>query len=664
MPTISGLATGIDTDSIVQELLKIRQTRIDVLTAQKKEVTDQQAAFKLIEADIISLRGQATTLSRSLNNVFDARKVTSSNEDALVATATSRAATGVYQVRVNSLAQAHQIASQGFASEDAEITQGTFELKAGSSSSATITIDSTNNTLQGLADSINGAGIGISATIVQDASNPGTPFKLLLTSSKTGVANQITLTNSLGASGGNAVQPTFDFNNPVQAAADSVVQLGTGTGAVTSTSATNTISNLINGVTLNLKQADATKTYSITVTRDTEAATESVQKFVDSYNSLMDEFATQFRYSSENNEAGLLLGNSTAQSLQQSVRESVLGTVAGVNGKANRLSAIGVTVTNDGKLEFDATKLGKVFAGEMPGVTANDVKRLFALDGVSSNGGIEFMLGSSKTAAPANGIQVDITQAAERAAVTATNSIGTSIVIDGTNDTLAAKLDGRTATDITITHGTYTRAELASALEAALNSHEAFSGRIASVGLAGDKLTIQSDAYGSVSQVAMTGGTAAAALGFSGAETSTGKDVAGTFIIDGQEELATGNGRLLQARSGNANTDGLQIRVSLTTSQVVSGVDGTITITHGVGARLDQTLGKMLDATTGRIKIVNDGFDDKLKALQTAIDRQNDFFDQQEKKLNDQFIALETTISALQTTATYLSAQLAGINGE
>ena len=87
-------------------------------------------------------------------------------------------------------------------------------------------------------------------------------------------------------------------------------------------------------------------------------------------------------------------------------------------------------------------------------------------------------------------------------------------------------------------------------------------------------------------------------------------------------------------------------------------------MTRGIGSRLDQTLGKMLDATTGRIKIVNDGFDDKPEALQTAIDRQNEFFDQQEKKLNDQFIALETTISQLQTTATYLSAQLAGINGD
>ena len=435
MPTISGLASGIDTDAIVKELLKIRKTRIDVLTAQKKEVTDQQAAFKLIEADIISLRGKAGGLSRSLNNAFDARKVTSSNEDALVATATSRAAAGVYQVKVTSLAQAHQVASQGFVSEDAQITQGTFELKAGSSGSTTITVDSTNNTLQGLADAITGAGIGISASIVQDASNPAAPYKLLLTSNKTGVANQITLTNNLAASSGGAVQPTFDFGNPVQAAADSVVQLGTGTGAVTSTSATNTVTNLINGVTLNLKQADATKTLSITIDRDTQAATEAVQGFVDSYNSLMDEFATQFRYSSEKNDAGLLLGNSTAASLQQSVRESVLGTVAGINPKANRLSAIGVTVTDDGKLSFDSSKLQKIFDGETAGVTANDVKRLFALDGESSNGGIEFLLGSSKTGSPTSGIKVDITQAAERASITATNSIGASIIIDGTNDT-------------------------------------------------------------------------------------------------------------------------------------------------------------------------------------------------------------------------------------
>ena len=96
----------------------------------------------------------------------------------------------------------------------------------------------------------------------------------------------------------------------------------------------------------------------------------------------------------------------------------------------------------------------------------------------------------------------------------------------------------------------------------------------------------------------------------------------------------------------------------------MGGVDGTISMTRGVGARLDQTLGKMLDATTGRIKIVNDGFDDKMKGLQTAIDRQNEFFDKQEKQLNDQFVALESSISQLQSTASYLSAQLSSLNGQ
>ncbi len=664
MPTISGLATGIDSDAIVEELLKIRKTRIDVLTAQKQGVANQQAAFKLIEADIIALQSQATSLARSLNNVFDSRKVSSSGEDAISASATSRAAPGVYQVKVMSLAAAHQVATQGYASADAPITQGTLTLQSGSAAGLTITVDSTNNTLQGLADHINGAGMGISASIVEDATNPAARFKLLLTSTRTGVANQITVTNNLGPSADGAVNPAFDFDNPVQAAADAVVQLGTGAGAITSSSATNTVSNLVTGVTLNLKQADPSRVYTISVTRDSQAATTAVQNFVDAYNSLMDEFATQFRYSSEKNEAGLLLGNSTASSLQQSVREAVLGSVAGVNSKANRLSAIGMTVANDGKLNFDPARLQRIYSGETTDVTPNDIKRLFALDGTSSNGGIEYMLGSSKTGAPAGGIQVDITQAAERASISATNAIDASIIIDGTNDTLAARLDGRSATNISLTHGTYTRAELANLLETALNSHESLAGRVAKVGVSGDRLTIESDAFGSVSEVSITGGSAAATLGFTGSETAKGKDVAGRFIINGVEEPATGSGRLLQGAAGNANTDGLQIRVTLTASQVQPGVDGTLTMTRGLASRLDQTLGKMLDAVTGRIKIVNNGFDDKLKALQTAIDRQNKFFDQQQKKLNDQFIALETTISALQTTATFLTAQLAGINGD
>ncbi len=78
----------------------------------------------------------------------------------LTAAASSNAAPGIYNLQVDSLAQAQEIASQGFASPTSAITQGTLQLQIGNGAATTITIDSTNNSLQGLANAINGANIG------------------------------------------------------------------------------------------------------------------------------------------------------------------------------------------------------------------------------------------------------------------------------------------------------------------------------------------------------------------------------------------------------------------------------------------------------------------------------------------------------------------------
>src|SRR5439155_17816627 len=104
------------------------------------------------------------------NGVLAIRSVASSDQSLVTAAAGNGATPGVYNVRVNSLARAHQIASQGFDSADSTITQGTLQLKVGSGAT-TITIDSTNNTLQGLANAINGSGVGVAAAIINDGSN-------------------------------------------------------------------------------------------------------------------------------------------------------------------------------------------------------------------------------------------------------------------------------------------------------------------------------------------------------------------------------------------------------------------------------------------------------------------------------------------------------------
>ena len=124
--SINGVVSGLDTDSIVKGLLDIQQQQLDRMALRKTEIQQKQAAFKTVETRLLSLRADTGVLSRNVNNPLTKLAVVASDPEAISATATSSAVSGVYRLTVDSTALAHQVASQGFADADAEITQGTF----------------------------------------------------------------------------------------------------------------------------------------------------------------------------------------------------------------------------------------------------------------------------------------------------------------------------------------------------------------------------------------------------------------------------------------------------------------------------------------------------------------------------------------------------------
>ena len=208
--TISGLATGLDSTSIIQGLLAVDQQRITDLQTSEATVTQDQTAFQGIDANLVALQGATTALSQTQNSVFDALNVASSDSTQITAAASSNAVPGNYLIQVNHLAQAEETASQGFNGATAAITEGTLQLHVGSAST-TITIDGTNNTLQGLANAINNSGAAVTASVVNDGSPSGSgSYRLLLISDQTGTDNAITLTNSLADDNGTASKPVFD----------------------------------------------------------------------------------------------------------------------------------------------------------------------------------------------------------------------------------------------------------------------------------------------------------------------------------------------------------------------------------------------------------------------------------------------------------------------
>ena len=314
----------------------------------------------------------------------------------------------------------------------------------------------------------------------------------------------------------------------------------------------------------------------------------------------------------------------------------------------------------NGLVVLNKTRLDSGLNGGIPGVTAADVKKIFALGADSTNSGISFVLGSSRTKGSTTGYDIDISKAAERAAVTAATTLPASTVITSANQTLEVKLDGKTAT-VKLSEGTCAAQELANHIESIINSSIDLPGRRIKASLSGGALQLTSETYGTNSDVTIVSGTAVASLGLTPGQKDTGRDIVGAFKVNGKSEAAVGRGQLLTGDPANENTADLQVRITLAPNQVVTGAEGTVTVSRGLTSALDQVLAQMLNTDTGLLKTVNTGYESQLKTLQTSIDRQKTAFDQQTANLQSQFQALESSISQLQTTSNYLGGQLASL---
>ncbi|MFN9341776.1 MAG: flagellar filament capping protein FliD [Planctomycetota bacterium] len=556
------------------------------------------------------------------------------------------------------MAAAEKRASSGFAAATSTITQGTLDIRVGNRESTTITIDASNNTASGLVTAINAQAKDVTAALVKDQASG--QFKVLLSSKYTGESNTISITNNLAASSGGAVQPDFT-GAVVQAAGNASITIGSGAGAITSVYETNRIDDLVDGVSLNLLKADASKEVTVSVGADNEGVVTAVGDFVKEFNGVIQYISEQSQFIVQSQKAGPLLGNRSVSEIQNQLRSIAIGSVPGLETAINRLSRVGVGVSSNGTLTFDESKLRKALSGELSGVSARDVQRLFGLSAESTAAGVEFLLGSSRTKSSTTPYQVDITQAAEQATISSSGLGGTIVIAPGQN-TFSFKLDGKESGTLSLTAGTYTPAQLATQLESVINSATSLGSRKVTASIEGGQLRLTSQAYGSNSKIEELGGTALTVLGFSGSESDVGADVVGRFMVNGQIETAKGTGRLLMGDANNVNTADLQVRVTLTAAQVTAGVEANLTVTRGVTADLEQYLTKVLDPVKGQVKNGNESFQSQIDAFDASIKRVNEVAEAKRASLVAQFANLERLLSDLQQTGSFISGQLTGLS--
>lgn len=389
-----GVGSGLDLSTLLDNLTTAEQAPLTAIKQQQSSYQTKLSAYGQLQSMLGAFQGTANQLAKP--SFFNAATATSSNTGVLGATGSNTAAAGTYSVNVTQLAQAQSLVSNGQAKQDVAIGTGTIHIDSGAISGGTldtdplsatygkytgasfaanagssgfdITIDSSNNTLQGVRDAINKANAGVTASIINDGT--GSPYRLVLTSNNTGATNsmRIKVTSSDGTSAlsdlvATDVQGSQNMRQTVTAQ-DAKLTVNN----IAIQSASNQVSGAVQGVTMSLSQ---TGTSNVVVQRDTTAIQNGVQAFVTAYNNLQKAAASLSAYDPSTQQGSPLTGDTVLRVIQSQIRGVLNTPQAGSGSNAiTTLSQVGVSFQLDGTLSLDTSKLTSALNANPSGVAA------------------------------------------------------------------------------------------------------------------------------------------------------------------------------------------------------------------------------------------------------------------------------------------------------
>jgi flagellar hook-associated protein 2 len=350
--TSTGIGSGLDIGAIVSSLTTaFGAAQTDQLTNQQNTLDSEVSAYGTFTAALDTLKLALPALEDP--SALAAFAATVADKNIASATTGSDAVAGTYSLQVNNLATVATATSAALSST-AAIGTGTLTIAVGGSSTA-ISIDSTNNTLAGIAAAINSApNAGVSASVITTTGGA----RLVLTGTNTGAANQITVTPS-GGDGGLAslaltTVPAQDANYTINNFA--------------ATSGSNVVANAISGVTLNLQQASAPGTSTtLTVSPDTSSAQTAIDGFVTAVNGVLSSIQTLTSYDPSTQQAGPLNGNATLEAFQNQL-QNILGKFTNAGGGVKSLTDLGITAGTDGTYTSNDTTLGNALSASLASV--------------------------------------------------------------------------------------------------------------------------------------------------------------------------------------------------------------------------------------------------------------------------------------------------------
>ncbi len=378
MATISspGLGSGLDVDSIVKQLVAIERKPIEALAAQKTTLQDKLSSFGLLQSYTVNIQDAVAALAKPA--LWQQTTATSNDKTAVAASSGTTAVPGNYSVEVTQLAQAQALASKQYAASTDPVGTGTLRIELGGwtggglpfipqtpPTQVDIPISVGEDSLESVRAKINASNAGVSASIIRDSGGA----KLVIRSNSTGLQQSMRISAVPADAPTTPGGPTLNdlvFDNPAGSATMTQSLAPKDAAALVNglpvTSSTNTLTNVIEGVTLTLSQTTATgKPVQVAVGVDSEAMKKALTDFAKAYSDINKYIVEQTKYDPDKKVASPLQGDRATLTLQSQLR-SMIGATGAASTAFARLSDTGLELQADGGLKLNDSKFSKALA--------------------------------------------------------------------------------------------------------------------------------------------------------------------------------------------------------------------------------------------------------------------------------------------------------------
>ncbi|MGE0773652.1 MAG: flagellar filament capping protein FliD [Sphingomonadaceae bacterium] len=358
-----GIGGGIDTASLIEQLTAASRGPKDAILKAKEELNTAQISAVGQASSAISGFSTALTQLISGGTLFTQPTVSDSNVLGASALPGARIGSLSTQIEVMQLAQSQSLVSENLADVSAPVGKGVITLTTKNGDFA-VTVDDSNNNLIGLARAINLKGAGVTASIVED-----TAGARLVLKGGSGAEQWFTLAVDPGAEP-DLLRFAYDPNisggmTRAQEPQDALLKLD----GVSVSRSSNTISDLIEGVKIDLKAANPGTTIALGASRPTAAIKQAVTDVVDTYNALKETLDELTKAASGSSAAGPLRSDTGVRMLRQQLSR-LTATVLASGGSYSTLAEIGVATQRDGSLTVDAARLDAAIANDPDSVEA------------------------------------------------------------------------------------------------------------------------------------------------------------------------------------------------------------------------------------------------------------------------------------------------------